>query len=171
MLGSSGAGVVSGQFFTLVTSSSVPITGTNTIPGSTRVLINGDGTAINPVTGAWSVNQTLKPGINRLFLSAANSSGAVLFSTNLNVISAPTTTQVSVSTAGNTTWSPALGVIEVTANTFVPPGLTLNILPGTVVLLRPNVSIEATNASITATGTVDTPCSSCLRTARPSGGR
>jgi hypothetical protein len=157
LLGSSGAGVVSGQFFTMVTSSSVPIAGTNTLPGSTRVLINGDDAAINPVTGAWSVNQPLKPGMNRLFLSAADSSGAVLFSTNLNVISALTTTPVGGTMNGNNNWSPAMGVVQVNSTVVVSSNSSLHISPGTVVLLAPGVSIQAPSASLTATGTVDNP--------------
>ncbi|HUR47344.1 MAG TPA: hypothetical protein VMZ27_15790, partial [Candidatus Saccharimonadales bacterium] len=42
VLGSSGSGTASGQFFTLVGTPTVAISGTNTFPGATRVLINGD---------------------------------------------------------------------------------------------------------------------------------
>jgi len=76
----------SGGFFSLVTSSSVLLAGSNTMAGSTRVVVNGVDAAFNPAPGTWSKTQSLAPGMNRLFIAALDASGAILACTNKDVI-------------------------------------------------------------------------------------
>jgi hypothetical protein len=56
---------------------------------------------------------------------------------------------------GNTTWSPAMGTITVMANLIVPTGVTLTVLPGTMVKMTNNVSIVAEGGVINIAGTAE----------------
>jgi hypothetical protein len=50
-----------------------------------------------------------------------------------------------------------MGIIHVTGNAIVPPTGSLTIDPGTVVLLSPGISIQATDAHLTVAGSVSAP--------------
>ncbi len=67
----------------------------------------------------------------------------------------------SVTTGGtlalNTVWAASNGLVRLTNNVIVPPGGTLQIEAGVVVLAAPNCSILATNASVIAQGTAEAP--------------
>jgi hypothetical protein len=150
--------VVTGTYLSIVTESSVALSGTNTMPGSARVVINGEEAAFNPAQGTWSKTQSLAPGMNRLFLAALDPSGAILASTNWDIVCQLTSVDVGGVLPGNTTWTSASGVVHVTNNLTVGAGVTLSIGPGVVVLLSPNASILArTNGFVEAQGTEDAP--------------
>jgi hypothetical protein len=148
---------VSGTHFTLVTADSVLISGTNIVPGSTRVVINGDDATFNSSSGQWSRSQPLAPGVNKLFIAALDALGAILYSTNVTVISEISSTDVSGVLPANSVWNSSMGIIHVTANATVPVGGSLRIEDGAVVLLGAGVSIQAPNASLTVTGTYAAP--------------
>jgi hypothetical protein len=57
--------------YSLTTTQTVTLRGTNTISGSVRVTINGDDATFDRVAGTWSFLQTLSPGFNRLYLGRA----------------------------------------------------------------------------------------------------
>lgn len=145
----------SGVFFSLVNSNSVILSGSNTVAGSTRVVVNGDDAAYIPAQGRWSKTQSLAPGINPLFIAALDSTGAVLASTNLNVVAQLSSTNVGGTLGANTVWNSSMGIIHVTSTVVVPPGGTLSIGPGAVFLVSAGASFLATNAAINATGTAN----------------
>ena len=86
-IGPSSAGVVAGPLLAITTGASVALSGTNTIAGSSRLTVNGTDATFNAGTGAWSKQQSLAPGCNRLIVEAVAANGAVLFSTNQIVVS------------------------------------------------------------------------------------
>src|SRR5207249_9379500 len=90
----SSTAVTAGPFVALVQTNSTSLTGSNTIAGSSRVTVNGDDAAFSAGQGTWSKTQTLQPGVNRLFIAALDSSGAVLASTNYIVVSEVSSTSV-----------------------------------------------------------------------------
>jgi len=148
----------SGRFFTLVNTNVVVLSGTNTLAGSTRVVVNGVEAAFNPLAGTWSKTQSLRPGVNHLFIAALDAAGAILSATNRDVIYEASSTTVGGALADNTSWTSAMGIIRVTSDVVVPSGVTLSIGPGVVVLLGSGVSIRATaGGTIDAAGTEADP--------------
>lgn len=153
----SSTGVIAGPLLAVVKSSSVELSGTNTVPGATRVTVNGLDTAFDAGSGAWTRQQSLVPGRNRLIVDAVDASGMVLFTTNQTVVSEVVSTYVS-SLDVATVLSPAMGVIHVTNSLVVPEGGSLTIEAGTVLLLGPGVNVRATtNASLIVQGTRENP--------------
>jgi hypothetical protein len=122
--------VTAGTYFTRVTDSSVALSGTNTVAGSTRIVINGDDATFNVASGRWSRSQPLSPGVNNLFIAALDSVGAILYSTNVIVVSELSSTQVSGVLPANSVWNSSMGIIHVTANATVPAGGSLRIESG-----------------------------------------
>ena len=163
LTGGTGASVISGPLLSIVHSNSVMLSGTNAFPGSARLTVNGVDATFNAGTGAWSIQQALTPGYNRLIVEAVDASGATLFSTNQVVVSEITATTVT-SIAGNTVFDPAMGVIHVPNNLTVPAGGSLTINAGTVILLGPGINLRAgADASLIVKGTRENPA--CLFTA------
>lgn len=154
----SGAGtVVGGSFFALVPGTSVVLFGSNTVAGSTRVTVNGDDASFNAARETWSTTRALVPGMNHFFIAALDSAGDILASTNRDVISEVASTSVGGVLPRNSTWTPAMGNIHVTNTITVPAGGSLSIGEGCVVLVNAGASLRATNAILTATGTVQNP--------------
>jgi len=151
------ASVVPGTFFTLVNASTILISGTNTIGGSTRVVVNGDDAAFNTGNGSWSKNQSLAPGVNKLFIAALNSTGSILYSTTLTLVSQVASTNIAGVLPLNSHWDSSMGIIHVTGHAIVPPSGSLTVDGGAVILLGPGVSIQATNAALTIAGTASAP--------------
>jgi hypothetical protein len=146
--------IITGVYFSIVPAASVDLSGTNTIPGATRVLIDGVDATFNPLTGQWSRTQPLAPGFNRLLVQAVDAAGVPLFSTNSLIVSELSTTRTGGTLLANTTWNNSMGIIRVTNNVIVPAEVTLSIQPGTVVLLDPGVTVRASaGALIQALGT------------------
>jgi hypothetical protein len=147
----SGSGsILQGTYFALVQTNQILLSGTNTLPNSTRVTVNGANAAYNPVDGSWSRTQPLNPGMNRFFIAAHDATGNILGSTNRDIIYEASTTTVGGTLSGNTSWTSGMGTIRVTSDVVVPSGVTLSVGNGVVVLLSPGVSIRAT-----AGGTID----------------
>ncbi|MEK7674601.1 MAG: right-handed parallel beta-helix repeat-containing protein [Verrucomicrobiota bacterium] len=151
------AGGARGALFAHVSTNTVFLSGTNTVANSERVLVNGSDAAFDSVAGAWSKSQALTPGYNRLVVEAADRLGNVLASTNQAVVAELASTFVGGLLGSNTTWTSSMGTVHVTNHLAVPAGGALTIQEGTVVLLGPDVSIRATNASFTATGSTESP--------------
>ena len=156
-LSGASSAVSGGPFLSLVQSNFVILSGSNTLAGSTRVVVNGDAAALDTAQGTWSKTQALVPGVNRLFVAALDSNGAILASTNRLIVSELASTAVTGTLAGNTTWDSSAGIIHVTGTVVVPGGNTLTIGPGTVVLVEPGGSIGGRNATVTAAGTIADP--------------
>jgi len=157
LTGGSGA-VGGGSFFTLVTSSPITMSGSNTFPGSTRVSINGVDAAFNPGNGTWSKTQSLLPGMNRLFIAALDAQGSILAATNRDVIFDAAGTTFGGVAATDTTLNTGRTVIRLTNNVTVSSGARLSVGPGAVLLLPANVSIRASaNSSVDIAGSEADP--------------
>ena len=152
--GSSSSGV-NGPLLAVVTTNSIQLSGTNTMTGSARVMVNGDEATFNPALGTWSRTQLLKPGVNHLNIQAVDATGQILAATNRLVVAELGTVSIGGTLGATTVWSASNGVVRLTNTVVVPPGGSLTIQEGVVVLANANCSIQATNSSLTATGTTD----------------
>lgn len=76
---------------------------------------------------------------------AVNASGASPFSNLASAIRQEPVLYVGGTLSGNTTWSPAMGTITVMSSLVVPSGITLTMLPGTLVKVTNDASIRAVN--------------------------
>jgi hypothetical protein len=151
--------VISGTFFTLVATSPITLSGSNTLPDSARVSVNGVDALFNPGAGTWSKSQTLTPGLNRLFIAVLDANGAILTATNRDVIYEAATASAGGPLGSSTTWNSANGLVRVTNDIIVPSGVTLTINDGVVVLLSAGVSIRATaGGTFNISGTEANPC-------------
>jgi hypothetical protein len=153
-----GGGAMNGAFFSLVTTNIVELSGSNTVPGAVRVTVNGDEAAFNPAQGTWSRTHSLAPGLNRLFVAALDSAGAILASTNRDVIAELATVNAGGMLTGNTAWTATQGIVRITNALVVANSATLSIGDGVVVLLSPNASILAsTNGTVDVAGSDERP--------------
>jgi hypothetical protein len=141
--GTGGGGPDVDGYFRLVTNNVIELTGSNTIPNSARVQVNGIDAVYNIANGTWSKPQPLAPGMNHLFITALDSSGAILASLTKDVVAEVSSTTVGGILASNTTWTSSMGIIRLSSDVIVPAGLTLSILDGVVVLLPLTNSIKA----------------------------
>src|SRR5438132_8250482 len=82
-LSGASSAVNGGQFLSVVQSNYVVLSGSSTVAGSARVVVNGDDAGFNQTLETWSKTQTLIPGVNQLFVAALDGNGAILASTNL----------------------------------------------------------------------------------------
>ncbi|MFM1769708.1 MAG: Inner spore coat protein [Verrucomicrobiota bacterium] len=141
----------------LVTSPSLALAGQAPVIETRSVLVNGQVASWNPVTGAWNVNVSLQPGLNRLTVQAVDAAGAVVQALVVETrYDDSSVTTVSGAIAGSTTWSAANGPYQVTGTVTVGDGATLTIQPGTTVLLNNGVGITVTGSGrLLAEGTPD----------------
>lgn len=146
-----------GKFLAVVKTNTVVLSGTNTLNGSTRVSINGDDASFSSTDGKWSREQPLRSGVNKIFVGGLDSSGNVLGSSNYMVVAELKRREVSGLLELNTTWSAADGVVYLNGSVVVPPGGTLNIEPGSVVMISAGALIAGTNATVHAAGTTSNP--------------
>ncbi|HMJ91397.1 MAG TPA: right-handed parallel beta-helix repeat-containing protein [Candidatus Acidoferrum sp.] len=144
------SGIVNNGLYTLSTSNTLVLTGTNTIAGSTRVTVNGDDASFNPGSGTWTKTHTLSPGMNRLFIAALDNAGNLLSSVSQEVVYEANSVSISGVLGASTTWNDPATIIHVANNTFIPAGGSLTIGPGVVVILPANTSIIGTNDSVFA---------------------
>ncbi|MBK8000259.1 MAG: right-handed parallel beta-helix repeat-containing protein [Verrucomicrobia bacterium] len=143
--GASAAG--GGALFAIVDSAVVPVSGTNTIPGATRVTVNGEEASYNPVTGEWSWTATLASGLNSLFVAALAEDGALLASTNRDVFFRQTTVDVGGDVVGSgpfntVTWAFGPSTVLVTNTVTVKSGTYLLISNTVAVLFSPGTSLR-----------------------------
>ena len=141
-----------GALFAIVNTATIPLSGTNTIPGATRVTVNGEEAAYNLATGEWSRNHSLAPGLNELFIAALDNTGALLASTNRAVLRETTIIPVSGILAGNNVWDGANGTYRITGTVVVPDGVSLLVTNGAVVLFGSGASLRATTNGVISAG-------------------
>ncbi len=152
------ASAANGEYFSRVTTNSVQLSGSNTFAGSARVTVNGYDAAFDPASGTWSRTHPLQPGMNRLFIAALDASGAILASTNRDIVAELNTVTVGGILPGNATWTAAGGVVRVTNLLVVPPGAALTVQSNVVVLLSPGAGIQvSTNSTLEVAGAWDAP--------------
>ena len=153
----SGTSLASG-LFALITGESLSLSGTNTIPGSTRVAVNGEEASFNVAGGEWSQTLTLVPGMNRLFITALDADGRVLDLIRQDVVYQQDVQSFGGPVTSDVTWTSAGGIVRLTNHVMVEAGATLAIEEGVVVLFAPGVSMHArTNGTIEAVGTAERP--------------
>ena len=154
---SANQGIVSGNLLSVVSSNAVVLSGSNTVAGSTRLIINGDDAAYNVNNGTWSSVQSLAQGVNWFFIAAADSAGTILAGTNLLIVSKQAETYAGGLLGSNTLWTEEMGIIYVTNKIIVPAGGTLTVSNGVVVLFAAGAGMVATNATIEVYGQSDSP--------------
>jgi hypothetical protein len=136
-------------YFRLVNGTNMDLSGINTFPTATRVVVNGDDAVMNLAEGRWSKTLMLRPGINRLHAAALDEAGVVLGSSPKDVVAQTTATSVGGVLGTDTMWTAAMGVVYVTNNNvIVPAGVTLTIDEGVIVLLGRTNSIRATGGGL-----------------------
>ncbi len=135
-------GVLNNGIYALTTSNSVVLTGTNTVAGSTRLMVNGDDAALNVGAGTWTKTQTLQPGLNNLFIAALDSSGSILSNLTQNVVFEMTNRTAGGGVVTDTAWTNVQEVVHVTSTLHLT-NATLTIGPGVVVIVSPGASILA----------------------------
>jgi hypothetical protein len=149
---------VSGAFGYLVTSNSVTLTGSNTVSGSTRMTVNGDDATYVPANGTWSRTQSLKPGLNRLYIAALDTAGHVLSNLTQDVIYETSRIDISGTLSSSVLASNGGTVLYVGSSVVVPTNVTLEIANGAVVLVNASQSLVAQNGGrIYVHGTFDEP--------------
>jgi hypothetical protein len=146
-----------GRFFSIVSTNSLTLSGSDLASEVSRVVLNGDDAAYNATQRTWFISQTLAPGINPFFISGLNAEGAILASTNLLILYQSSIAAISGTLTTNSVWSHDMGVIHVTNNVIVPAGKTLTIAPGTVALFGAGIGISAAGGSLIANGTIAEP--------------
>jgi hypothetical protein len=153
---STGTNPVSNAHYTLVPTSPVSLSGSNTVAGSARVTVNGVDAVFSIAEGTWHLSQPLSPGMNRLFIAALDAAGNILFATNRDVVLEASTTFAGGVLASSTTWSGA--VVRVTNHVSVPSGMALAVDSGVVVLISPGMNVTAAaGGSIAVNGTEAAP--------------
>jgi hypothetical protein len=88
-------------------------------------------------------------------LRAINGSGKSRFSNIASAIRQEPNVIAGGTLTADTTWSPALGPVTVVSHLIVPTGITLTMLPGTVVKVTNDASIIAAGGAINIAGTAD----------------
>jgi hypothetical protein len=146
---------VNGAILSVVKTNSILLSGSNTMAGSTRVVVNGDEASLNLAQGTWSKTVSLAPGVNQLAIQALDATGHILAATNRMVVADLGSVTVGGLLASNAVWSASNGIVRLTNTVIVPPGGSLIIQEGVVVLANANCSVRATNAALTALGTED----------------
>ena len=86
VVSTNGVSVVNNGLYALTTDSSITLSGSNTVAGATRVVINGDDAPFNQGQGTWSNSVTLAPGLNRLYIAALDTSGNQLSNLTQDII-------------------------------------------------------------------------------------
>jgi len=136
-----GGGATTNQYITMVQSTPLLLSGSNTLAGSARVTVNGIDALFSIAEGTWRLSQPLNPGMNRLFIASLDGAGNILAAAHRDVVFEPSTVLAGGLVASDTSWS---SVVRVTNGVNVPSGVTLTVEPGAVLLLSPGVSITAT---------------------------
>jgi hypothetical protein len=148
---------IHGALLAIVPTNSVLLSGTNTIPNSTRVLVNGAEAAFDPGNGEWSRTVPLSPGFNRFLLQALTGEGVQLFATNQDVVGDFPSVAIGGMLGPDTALTSSMGVFHVTNALVVPAGGSLSIGPGCVFLISPGANFLVTNATLTMAGTETAP--------------
>lgn len=149
--------IVNGSLLSIIKTNTVLISGSNTLNGAAKVLVNGAEATFDAGSGTWSQVIGLAPGFNRLLLEVFDGGGVQLLATNRDVVSELNATSVGGILGASTTWNSSMGVIHITNTVIVPAGGSLAIGAGSVLLAAPGANLLATNATIAFNGTEISP--------------
>jgi parallel beta-helix repeat protein len=144
-------------FFTSVGTNFVLISGACTIPEAARIVINGSDAEFHPGAGDWAKTNSLSPGFNRLLIEVLRENEEVLLSTNKDIVAEISSTFTGGTIATNVSWEKSMGIIHLTNDLIVPPGETLAIAAGTVILVPEGVSVRLTDSSLIVVGSANDP--------------
>lgn len=142
------------------TQSSVALSGQANAITTDHVTLNGSPATYSAWEGHWShPTVALRPGLNRIRVEAFDGQNRIVGETFLDVwYDASTSTPVSGTVRGSTTWSAAAGPYLVTGDLTIAAGATLQIEPGTSVYLGSGVSLTVANGGrLLAEGTAEAP--------------
>jgi hypothetical protein len=137
------ADVVSYPGYAISTTNIVTLTGSNTVPATVRVSVNGDEAAFNSGNGTWSLNYVLRPGWNDLYIAAHDATGAIAADLRQPVIYETQAVRLGGTLASTTLLNTPGTVLYVTNSLAIPTGLTLELADGVVVLATPGQSLIA----------------------------
>lgn len=146
--------IKSGKFLTLVNSTNVTFSGSYSTNDIQTLQIDADDAQFEVASENWSKSETLQPGLNKLWITALDSTGRVAQSSNVLIVAQQNFATASGTLSPQATWS---GIVHVTANVSVPAGGRLMIQPGTVVLFASGTGLNASSGTIEANGTLDEP--------------
>jgi hypothetical protein len=137
--------VVDQGHYAVSTTNSLLIPGSNTVAGSARVTVNGEDANFDSTNGVWTRQQSLTPGMNRLYIAALDASGNVLSNILKWVVYETSRVTAGGTLASNLSVSNAGTVLYVTNSIVVPTNVTFEAANGAVVLVPPGRSIIAQN--------------------------
>lgn len=149
--------VLERTLFDLASQAGVVVAGTNSTPGATRVLVNGVEAVLDMANGAFRRPVMLEAGFNRVLVEARDATDNVLFATDRDVIVEAGRMSVGGNLINDTTWSPALGLIQVTNQVTLAAGRTLVVEPATVILFEAGAGIRTEGGVVEIRGTAPQP--------------
>ncbi len=144
---STNGNIVDYGLYALATTNLVTLTGSNTIVGATRVVVNGDEATVNLVNKTWAFTRQLTPGMNRLSIAALDGDGIILSDLSQDIVYEVSGQFYGGVLSTATTWNDPSIVIHITNDVWISDGASLEIGPGVVALVSPNASISASNNS------------------------
>ena len=151
-----GGVVPNNGIYALASTNVVTLSGTNTLPGTARLTVNGDDAALNGANGTWTKTQLLQPGFNRLYIAALDASGNILSNITTDVIYQTSSNALSGTLASSILASNRGTVLYISGNVIVPTNVTFEVANGAVVLVNPGASITTQDGGrILVHGTFD----------------
>lgn len=149
---------INGNLFSFAFTNKIILEGSNTVSGSVKTLVNGFETSYNQNNGTYQFNTTLKPGVNRFFVSAMSASGDIIVGTNKYVVLIENLNKTGGVLSNDTIFIGNGSVTQITNDLIVQPYVTLSVQPGAVILMNPAASIILhEGASLKVEGSEDSP--------------
>ena len=144
--------VVSG--FPQTTTSTISLNGGANVIQTRALKVNGLPADWLNWRGTWTLSGVpVTPGLNRVLVQAFTSNNVEIARTTIDIwYDDGTVANVSGTLPADTTWTPAAGPYNITANLTIPAGRTLTINPGTTIYVASGVSITV-NGTLAADGT------------------
>jgi len=137
----------------VVTTEAVMLSGRTEAPGVSAVTVGGLPADFNAASGSWTAQVTLVPGTNKITALAVNADANEVDSGTIEIIYVPAANTIAGTLTEDTVLS---GAYIVDGTIHVPAGHLLTIQPGTVMLMKPGVSIIIAG-QLVAEGTQDQP--------------
>ena len=109
-----------------------------------QVLVNGTPASWSAWEAKWVANDLpLPPGIDHILIQALDAAGVVFEQASLDVRcdSGQAGLTIQGPLTANSVWESSLGPYWISGEVVVPPGITLNILPGTTLFFQPGAAL------------------------------
>ncbi|MGQ9591349.1 MAG: hypothetical protein ACUVYA_13775, partial [Planctomycetota bacterium] len=137
----------------IVGSDVVTLRGTTSSAAAVTVRIAGAPAAYEPASRSFEGTATLSPGRNEILVEALDAGGAVVDQGSISIVYVPASARVRGVLPGDAVWSGACVVEEPLT---VPAGATLEIHPGTIVMVKAGAGITV-RGRLVAAGTEPEP--------------